>query len=157
MHFQNLRFNLTIIKELYIFWQPGLRRKSAAARLLEFLVRIPAVICISACCGCFVLCGRGLCDGPVTRPEDSYRLWCVWLWGDLGPIMALRRSKNRLHVCTFMVLCTQQVESHYVNSLLGYVALSPWIRNDLTEGVFPSIFKAALFLRVFLSTYELTP
>jgi len=24
-----------------------------------------------------VFSGRGLCDGPITRPEDSYRLWCV--------------------------------------------------------------------------------
>jgi hypothetical protein len=25
-----------------------------------------------------VLSGRGLCDGPVTRPEESYRVWCVF-------------------------------------------------------------------------------
>ena len=24
-----------------------------------------------------MLSGRGLCDGPITRPEESYRLWCV--------------------------------------------------------------------------------
>jgi hypothetical protein len=24
-----------------------------------------------------VLSGRGLCDEMITRPEDSYRLWCV--------------------------------------------------------------------------------
>jgi hypothetical protein len=24
-----------------------------------------------------VLSGRGLCDGPILRPEESYRLWCV--------------------------------------------------------------------------------
>jgi hypothetical protein len=29
------------------------------------------------CCECCVLSGRGLCDGLVTRPEESYRLWCV--------------------------------------------------------------------------------
>jgi len=29
---------------------------------------------------CCVLSGRGLCDGPMTRPEKSYRLWCVWVW-----------------------------------------------------------------------------
>jgi len=23
------------------------------------------------------LSGRGLCDELITRPEDSYRLWCV--------------------------------------------------------------------------------
>jgi hypothetical protein len=25
----------------------------------------------------FVLSDRGLCDGPIPRPEESYRLWCV--------------------------------------------------------------------------------
>jgi hypothetical protein len=24
-----------------------------------------------------VLSDRGLCDGPIPRPEESYRLWCV--------------------------------------------------------------------------------
>jgi hypothetical protein len=26
---------------------------------------------------CCVLSGRGLCDGLVPRPEESYRVWCV--------------------------------------------------------------------------------
>jgi len=25
----------------------------------------------------FMLSGRGLCVGLMTRPEESYRLWCV--------------------------------------------------------------------------------
>jgi hypothetical protein len=25
----------------------------------------------------FVLSSRDLCDGPIPRPEESYRLWCV--------------------------------------------------------------------------------
>jgi hypothetical protein len=29
---------------------------------------------VSVCC---VLSGRGLCDGPITRPGESYRVWCV--------------------------------------------------------------------------------
>jgi len=29
------------------------------------------------CCKCCVLSGRGLCDEMITRPEESYRLWCV--------------------------------------------------------------------------------
>jgi len=31
-------------------------------------------VCLSECCA---LSGRGLCDGLITRPEESYRLWCV--------------------------------------------------------------------------------
>jgi len=29
------------------------------------------------CCECCVLSGRGLCDELITRPEESYPLWCV--------------------------------------------------------------------------------
>jgi len=32
------------------------------------------------CCECCVLSRRGLCDELITRPEESYRLWCVWMW-----------------------------------------------------------------------------
>jgi len=34
---------------------------------------------IFVCCECRVLSGRGLCDELITRPEESYRLWCVVL------------------------------------------------------------------------------
>ena len=29
------------------------------------------------CCECYVLSGRGLCDGLIIRPEESYRLCCA--------------------------------------------------------------------------------
>jgi hypothetical protein len=32
---------------------------------------------MSVCCEYYVLSGRGFCDGPIPRPEESYRLWCV--------------------------------------------------------------------------------
>ena len=54
----------------------GLRRRSAAARLLRSWVRIPPGG-MDVCCECCVLAGRGLCDELITRPEESYRLWCV--------------------------------------------------------------------------------
>jgi hypothetical protein len=28
-------------------------------------------------CECCVFSGRGLCDELITRPEESYRMWCV--------------------------------------------------------------------------------
>ena len=58
-------------------WPRSLRRRSAAARLLRFWVRIPPGTWMSVCCECCVLSGRGLCDELITRPEESYRLWCV--------------------------------------------------------------------------------
>jgi uncharacterized integral membrane protein len=44
-----------------------------------------------------VLSGRGLCDGPITRPEESYRLWCVTVC-DLE-ISSMRRSWPTLDCC----------------------------------------------------------
>ena len=55
-------------------WPRGLRRRSSAARLLRLWVRIPPGAWMFVCC---VLSGRGLCGGLITRPEESYRLWCV--------------------------------------------------------------------------------
>jgi len=52
-------------------------RLFAAARLLRLWVRIPRGGWKPVCCECCVLSGRGLCDELITRPEESYRLWCV--------------------------------------------------------------------------------
>jgi hypothetical protein len=59
----------------------GLRRGSAAARFLGLRVRIPPGKWKSLSCECCALSGRGLCLGLITRPEESYRAWCVlWAW-----------------------------------------------------------------------------
>jgi hypothetical protein len=36
---------------------------------------VVSVVCLS---------GRGLCDGPIPRPEESYRLWCVIVWDQIN-------------------------------------------------------------------------
>jgi hypothetical protein len=61
-------------------WLCGLRLRFAAARLLRSWVRIPPGSWRSVCCECCVLSGRGLCEELITRPEKSYRLWCVLLY-----------------------------------------------------------------------------
>jgi hypothetical protein len=43
-------------------------------------IRIPPEAQISVPCECCVLSGRGLCVGLITRPEESYRVWCVLVW-----------------------------------------------------------------------------
>jgi len=48
-----------------------------AAHMLRSWVRIPPGAWIFVCCECRLLSGRGLCDELITRPEESYRLWCV--------------------------------------------------------------------------------
>jgi hypothetical protein len=58
-------------------WPRGLRRGSEAAFLLGLRVRILPGAWISVCSQCCVLSDRGLFVGPITRPEESYRVWCV--------------------------------------------------------------------------------
>ena len=59
------------------FHPPAAGERPAAAHLLRSWVRIPTGAWIFVCCECRVLSGRGLCDEPITRPEESYRLCCV--------------------------------------------------------------------------------
>jgi len=58
-------------------WPRGQRRRYAVARLLRSWVRIPLEAWMFFCCKCCVLSSTGLCDELITRPEESYRLWCV--------------------------------------------------------------------------------
>jgi hypothetical protein len=58
-------------------WPCGLSRGFTVARLLGLWVRIPPGALMSVFCECCMLSGRGLCDGLITRPEESYRVWCV--------------------------------------------------------------------------------
>ena len=53
-------------------WPSRSRRGSTAARLLGFRV----LVTLGAWMLC-VLSSTGICDGPIPRPEESYRLWCV--------------------------------------------------------------------------------
>ena len=53
-------------------WPHSLRHRS--------WVRIPPGAWMFVCCECCVLWGRGLCDELITRPEESYRLWCIVVW-----------------------------------------------------------------------------
>jgi hypothetical protein len=58
-------------------WQNGLRRGSAAARLMGSGVRIPPESWMSFSCGCYVLSGRCFCVVPITRPVETYRVCCI--------------------------------------------------------------------------------
>ena len=58
-------------------WPRGLRCSSTATCMLKSWVLIPPGAWMSVCCECCVLSGRGLCDELITRPEETYRPWCV--------------------------------------------------------------------------------
>jgi hypothetical protein len=60
-------------------WLRGLRSGSAAVCLLGLRVRIQSVARLSVSCEYFMLSGRGFYVGLITRPEESYEVWCVQL------------------------------------------------------------------------------
>ena len=73
------------------------RRRSAAARLLGLRFRIPPGAWMFVCCERCVLSGRGLCDELSTRPEESYRLWCV-------VVCDLKASWMRSHIQSIVIV-----------------------------------------------------
>ena len=86
------------------------------------------------CCECYVLSGGGLCDGFITRPEDSYRLWRVVVCDQetskmrrLKPVTGLwkiqpkglqRQEKKQINMITYsyvsvteiMAMCREEVQ-----------------------------------------------
>ena len=86
-----------------------------AARLLRSWVRIPPGAWIFVCCECRVLSGRGLCDELITRPEESYRVWCVVVCDletsrmgapyiyDISRLRVKVRARSRLYLSTHTI------------------------------------------------------
>jgi hypothetical protein len=56
-------------------WPHGLSRRSSAVRLPRLWFESHRGM--DVCPECCVLSGRGLRDGFITRPEESYPLWCI--------------------------------------------------------------------------------
>jgi hypothetical protein len=61
---------------------------------------------MSVCCECCLLSGRGLCDGPIPRPEECYQLCYVTVcdpetsrmarsWPALGCCAREKKTKTR--------------------------------------------------------------
>jgi len=100
---------------------------------------------MSVCCECCVLSGRGLCDVLITRPEESYRLWCVVVcgmktsrmrpWPSLG-----RRAAGKMQYvgvyCLGEVLCYTMKYGTKRNFIIGicFLKTKNWTgRNEVTE------------------------
>ena len=105
LHSVSGTFFLLVIVNCRSQWPRGLRRRSAAARLLRSWVQIPPGAWMFVCCECYVLSGRGLCDELITGPEESYRQWCVVVcdlgkphgWGSHSPYWAAGPKKKKSH------------------------------------------------------------
>jgi hypothetical protein len=41
--------------------------------------QMPLILLMLVSCDCCVFLVRGLCDELITRPEESYRMWCVFV------------------------------------------------------------------------------
>jgi hypothetical protein len=99
------------------------------------------------CCECCVLSGRGLCDELITRPEESYRLWCVVCdletsrmrrpWPALGCSATEKnnptwhwRGKTHLGMKTRFDICKR---------LSGLVAATPWVGRRGTSVLTPPL------------------
>ena len=73
-----------------------------------------------------MLSGRGLCDELITRPEESYRLWCVVVCdleiSRMGAPYIYDISNLRVNIfgvtngCNFMVYFTTPIVSEYITS-----------------------------------------
>jgi hypothetical protein len=85
---------------------------------------------MSLSCECCVLSGRGLCDISITRPEESYRLWCVCdreastmrrPWPTMG-CCAMKIINSKLPIAYIKyrhaTACSEKV-ARYLRSLLG--------------------------------------
>ena len=71
---------------------------------------------MSVCCECCLLSGRGLCDELITRPEETYRVWCVVVCdlgtSRIGAPYIYDISNLRVNHCLFISI-TYIVISHF--------------------------------------------
>ena len=93
-------------------WPLGLRRRSVAACWnCGFESHQGAM---DVCCESRVLLGRGLCDGPITHSEESYRLWFVvvcdletsWMWRPWPSVGGelLRQNNKQIVMETYILI-----------------------------------------------------
>jgi hypothetical protein len=134
-------------------WPHSLRRRSAAAHLLRLWVWIPPGAWLFVCCECCVLSGRGLCDGLITRPEESYQWWCVvcdletsWmrrLWPTGGfcatphptPKKNLWRQCQNKYVTVLVNRCSTFLDNMSVSwTYEGETVATPLVLNTLRTG-----------------------
>jgi len=82
---------------------PRSEAQSSCLRRLRLRVRIPQGAWMSVAFECRVLSGRGPCDGPIPRPEESYRGRVVYVCACVGvcvcvSLSVIRCNSNPLHL-----------------------------------------------------------
>ena len=109
----------------------SLRRGSMAAYFLRLWVQIPPGAWMSVCCECCVLSGRGLCDEPITPPEESYL--CGVSECDLKTSTMRRPRPNR-------VVEPLKKKSGWVMNLISCICLVLKLRMSGAISPFPHAF-----------------
>ena len=96
---------------------------------------------MSVCCECCVSSGRGLCDGMITRPEESYRLWCLSVivkpqqWGGLSPLGVSNSTCSALYCLVYFFIkvkfrdCNKNNDSW--NGRIGFIGLDYTLITNL--------------------------
>jgi len=95
-----------------------------------------------------VLSGRGLCDEPIIRPEESYRLWCVVVcdletsrlrrpWPAMGRSAIERKTYKKRHNAWGMdwrtdVLC--EVRDFFAQAPEGFWCPATFLFTLFSEG-----------------------
>jgi len=85
-------------------WPRGLGRGFAASHLQRLRIRFPPVV-VNVCCWCCVL--SRMCIGLITRPEEFYWVWCLWVWSpylSTGRSATGKKKKKKLQVQSTTVL-----------------------------------------------------
>ena len=133
-------FGVTIRKNSRSQWPLGLRHRSVVACLLRSWVRIPPGAWIFVCCECRVLSGRGLCDKLITRPEESYRPWCIVVcdletsrmrrpWPALGRSTTAKKYIYRKNNNVYLGDCTRTVKVSSSNRGHLSIFIEPYVHT----------------------------
>ena len=119
-------------------WPRGLRRRSAAARLLGFWVRIPPgarTFCLLECC---VLSGRGLCDELITRPEEAIpnQLWLslkTCITGYISYMLLIVTVKPDCWMSSDRLKCSGLKKESFLQCLVKFSTL--WSRHSFQQSL----------------------
>jgi hypothetical protein len=125
--------------------------RPAATYLMRSCLQIPPGALIFVCCECRVLSGKGLCDELITRPKESYRLWCV-------VVCDLETSRiGAPYIYIYIYIYIYDISSLRVKILSTYICWKKiYIKCTIWRvAVRPSYIQDARFLKVNIIKYSI--
>jgi hypothetical protein len=114
--------------------------RSTADRLLGLRVRISPGAWMSVSCGCCVLSGSGLCDGPIPRPEMTYRA-CMWpqnfneaAWVRVGLLRHKKKNQRNkgVDISTFQLPATHTCFPECICHTTEAIKFIHWRQRSIT-------------------------